>query len=340
MKIKCDVIRDLLPLYMDGVVSDESRRLIEEHMEECDDCRRYLAELKGEEGEDVSIEFKGELEPLKKLRRKERFNRIALIVVLLAFVAMLVAFVSRYDWTYSWKVQDHASYTVPEGYELEGRYDDDSRWIYVRDEKEKYEKLEVACDDRRNIDWMEEDSVSLDNGWENWIFRTDYDHTKSNCLNGIMYFEDDSIHVEYSCKYKGKGDYYDSCSPEQEEELKAFMSTFKHHDTPVAEGNIFQRIWENIGPGGLVVMIPALLIIVIIPIAIMLSSISGGDAKKSAPVNSRELHDRMNEERKKRGEGSIPAINNMGGVSTNNLARRDKSWSSVPDFFVKMIRRK
>ena len=39
MKMKCEVVRDLLPLYVDGVVSEESRKMIEEHLEECDDCR-------------------------------------------------------------------------------------------------------------------------------------------------------------------------------------------------------------------------------------------------------------------------------------------------------------
>lgn len=39
MKTPCSVIRDLLPLYQDGVCSPESRQLVEEHMEECPQCR-------------------------------------------------------------------------------------------------------------------------------------------------------------------------------------------------------------------------------------------------------------------------------------------------------------
>ena len=48
----------------------------------------------------------------------------------------------------------------------------------------------------------------------------------------------------------------------------------------------------------------------------------------------------MNRERKARGETSIPSINNVQGASSSNLARRDHSWSSVPDFFIKLFRRK
>ena len=57
-------------------------------------------------------------------------------------------------------------------------------------------------------------------------------------------------------------------------------------------------------------------------------------------INSSKLHEEVNQELKQEGKSSIEAINTIGGVSTNNLARKDKSWSSVPDFFYKMIQGK
>lgn len=39
MRIDCDIIKDLLPLYAEGLVSEKSRAAIEEHLEECDECR-------------------------------------------------------------------------------------------------------------------------------------------------------------------------------------------------------------------------------------------------------------------------------------------------------------
>ena len=55
-------------------------------------------------------------------------------------------------------------------------------------------------------------------------------------------------------------------------------------------------------------------------------------------ISSSKLHEEVNQELKQEGKSSIEAINTIGGVSTNNLARKDKSWNSVPDFFYKMIR--
>ena len=59
-----------------------------------------------------------------------------------------------------------------------------------------------------------------------------------------------------------------------------------------------------------------------------------------AVISSKDLHESMNRERKARGETSIPSINNVQGASSSNLARRDHTWSSVPDFFIKLFRRK
>ena len=44
----CEVIRDLLPLYHDEVCSEKSRELVEEHLKECEDCRKALDEIKKE----------------------------------------------------------------------------------------------------------------------------------------------------------------------------------------------------------------------------------------------------------------------------------------------------
>lgn len=42
MKTPCKVICDLLPLYHDNVCSTESKRMVEEHLEYCNKCRKEL----------------------------------------------------------------------------------------------------------------------------------------------------------------------------------------------------------------------------------------------------------------------------------------------------------
>ncbi|MDR2156298.1 MAG: zf-HC2 domain-containing protein [Clostridiales Family XIII bacterium] len=45
MKYACELVRDLLPLYHDGVCSGESKRLVEEHLSECAECKRELRKM-------------------------------------------------------------------------------------------------------------------------------------------------------------------------------------------------------------------------------------------------------------------------------------------------------
>ena len=49
MSKECDIIRDLLPLYADDVVSDASREIIEDHLPGCPDCREYLKKIRDNE---------------------------------------------------------------------------------------------------------------------------------------------------------------------------------------------------------------------------------------------------------------------------------------------------
>ena len=44
-KLDCNVARDLLPLYLDGVCSPQSAALVEEHLAACPECRRLREAL-------------------------------------------------------------------------------------------------------------------------------------------------------------------------------------------------------------------------------------------------------------------------------------------------------
>ena len=46
MNLSCDIIRDLLPLYTEGLASADSAGAVEEHLCGCEDCRRACEEMK------------------------------------------------------------------------------------------------------------------------------------------------------------------------------------------------------------------------------------------------------------------------------------------------------
>ena len=48
MRLPCEMVQDLLPLYHDGVCSEVSNTLVGEHLKECDGCTRMLKKLDAE----------------------------------------------------------------------------------------------------------------------------------------------------------------------------------------------------------------------------------------------------------------------------------------------------
>ena len=46
--MKCKIICDLLPMYIDEVCSDETKEVVEEHLETCSECRREYEQMKAE----------------------------------------------------------------------------------------------------------------------------------------------------------------------------------------------------------------------------------------------------------------------------------------------------
>ena len=46
MNITCNIIKDLLPLYVEDMVSEDSKALVDDHLCSCDSCTKELAELK------------------------------------------------------------------------------------------------------------------------------------------------------------------------------------------------------------------------------------------------------------------------------------------------------
>lgn len=60
-KVSCEIIKDMLPLYYDDVCSDDSKKMVEEHLVECHSCKTELDRLK--------VDFKLPKEEIEKIRK-------------------------------------------------------------------------------------------------------------------------------------------------------------------------------------------------------------------------------------------------------------------------------
>lgn len=94
-EVGCSVIRDLLPLYEDGVVSEETAQLVREHLKDCPDCREELRKMRTPIS--VPPEEDGELwerfeERRVKLRRRKKIRRACIGVTLAALAVFCLCY--------------------------------------------------------------------------------------------------------------------------------------------------------------------------------------------------------------------------------------------------------
>ncbi len=83
----CGIVKDLLPLYADDVCSIESKKLVVEHLSECEDCQREL------ESYELDIKAKNaiEKEAVKRFKKKTE-KRVVLKVICVILAVAISAF--------------------------------------------------------------------------------------------------------------------------------------------------------------------------------------------------------------------------------------------------------
>ncbi len=87
--ITCEVIRDLMPLYVDDVLSSDSKTLVEEHLETCEDCTDYYHALKEPEGDYKQMRKSDEKAAFKRIKGTLKKKRLITILVTAVCIAAL-----------------------------------------------------------------------------------------------------------------------------------------------------------------------------------------------------------------------------------------------------------
>lgn len=104
-KISCEVIQDMLPLYYDNVCSNDSKRMVEDHLLYCDNCKIELEKIQDEVHipEKKIIENRNDVNVIKKIStawkrvRLKAFIKGGLISTLLMSIIIL-GYVGLFKW--------------------------------------------------------------------------------------------------------------------------------------------------------------------------------------------------------------------------------------------------
>jgi len=89
--MKCDMIRDLLPSYIEKLTSSYSNEEIDKHLESCEACRQFHREMTEETGLYMPSIDKDETEKLNYLKKVKKMNKRKVILSISAVLLLAVA---------------------------------------------------------------------------------------------------------------------------------------------------------------------------------------------------------------------------------------------------------
>lgn len=89
MRMECDIIRDLMPLYAEKMVSAKSGEAVEEHLGECSECRRIYENMMAPAPQ-VQFQTQPQESFRKYVRKKKRGYGLKVVLATLAGVAAVL----------------------------------------------------------------------------------------------------------------------------------------------------------------------------------------------------------------------------------------------------------
>lgn len=96
MNRECSITRDIMPLYLEGMVSEDTADFLREHLADCPECAAELASMEAGErterlatGEEEALD-EAVLKSMKKLRRRFR-KKLCRVIAVIAAIAVAIA---------------------------------------------------------------------------------------------------------------------------------------------------------------------------------------------------------------------------------------------------------
>lgn len=108
MTKQCKIVKDLLPLYHDGVCSEESKQLVEEHLSQCAQCRKLLHMIDEEIIAPAKDEDVKALESISEAVRKG-WKKALRTGVSITLAAVLLLFAGFGTW---WHLHEYRYYSA------------------------------------------------------------------------------------------------------------------------------------------------------------------------------------------------------------------------------------
>lgn len=95
MSKQCEIVQDILPLYVDGVCSKASTEMVKEHLVSCANCNEIYKKMLSHANEDLlHEESKGVIERHEAKEKKKNRKKIIIAVLLSIALCVVTLFIS------------------------------------------------------------------------------------------------------------------------------------------------------------------------------------------------------------------------------------------------------
>ncbi len=92
MDISCNIIRDLLPLYAEDMVSEDSKNMVDDHLCGCDSCTKELGALKKAQ----SVPLDADTKSLNRVKNSIRRRRMLTVLAVLLTISSIIVSVFNF----------------------------------------------------------------------------------------------------------------------------------------------------------------------------------------------------------------------------------------------------
>lgn len=95
MKKSCSIIRDLLPNYIENLVSEDTKQYVDNHIIKCEECKQILKDMEGDNIDELTTTLEKEAEAgiVKIIKRQKRIKFILKVMAIVFAFVLLVSFV-------------------------------------------------------------------------------------------------------------------------------------------------------------------------------------------------------------------------------------------------------
>lgn len=156
---KCNIIKDLLPLYKENLLSDESKTFVEDHLKSCTECENLLKDQ-------IEIENKN-TKPLdfveKRIKKESRYFTLAVVALLGSIFIFIISYLNaprhlEYEKGLYKVYRSDDIYTVEFSDKVSGiDYTDTEDAIYLDAYNTKYDQIFNKVSPKKSLTFHKED---------------------------------------------------------------------------------------------------------------------------------------------------------------------------------------